>query len=119
MTQLIHEKYSIGGNTGTVDSFVGVDIGDVTGGVLDATDLLEGNNLLCFTFEIVKTFSPSILSNLLTTVAGPLEMLTNAIGSALLNMSCPAFSDMTMGGEPLLDGLKGTFPGAAKSGSAL
>lgn len=86
---------------------------------MDATDLLRGNNLLCFTFEVVKTFSPSILSNLLTTVAGPLEMVTSAIGSALLNISCPAFGDMTMGGMPLLEGLKDSFPGAAKSGSAL
>lgn len=111
--------YSIGGNTGTVNSFVGVDTSDITGGVLSATDLLEGNNLLCFTFEIVKTFSPSILSNLLTTVAGPLEMLTDAIGSALLSISCPAFGDMTLGGKPLLEGLEDKFPGAARSGSAL
>lgn len=39
---------SIGGNTGTVDSFTGVDIADLTGGVLNAATLLEDNNLLCF-----------------------------------------------------------------------
>lgn len=113
------ENYSIGGNTGTVDSFVGVDLTDVTGGILDATNLLQGNNLLCFTFEVVKTFSPSILSNILATIAAPLETLTNAIGSGLLDISCPAFDDMTLGGKPLLQGLQELFPGAALSGTAM
>jgi hypothetical protein len=39
---------NIGGNTGTVDSFVGVNVDDLTGGVLNAQTLLEGNNLFCF-----------------------------------------------------------------------
>lgn len=111
--------YSIGGNTGSVNTFVGVDLGDVTGGLLDATSLLEGNNLLCFTFEVVKTLTPSILSNLFATVAGPLEMITDAVGAAILNMSCPAFADMTFDGQPLLDGLLGFFPGANLSQSPL
>lgn len=110
---------SIGGNTGSVNSFVGVDLGDVTGGLLDATKLLEGNNLLCFTFEVVKTLTPSILSNLFETIAGPLELITDAIGAAILNMSCPAFEDMTFEGKPLLNGLLDLFPGASNSQSPL
>jgi hypothetical protein len=39
---------SVGGNTGTVDTFTGVDIADLTGGVLNAATLLESNNLFCF-----------------------------------------------------------------------
>lgn len=39
---------SIGGNTGTVDSFTGVDFADVTGGVFNSETLLKDNNLFCF-----------------------------------------------------------------------
>lgn len=39
---------SIGGNTGTVDSFTGVDFADLTGGVFNAENLLKDNNLFCF-----------------------------------------------------------------------
>lgn len=39
---------SVGGNTGTVDSFTGVDFANLTGGVFNAETLLEDNNLFCF-----------------------------------------------------------------------
>jgi hypothetical protein len=39
---------SIGGNTGTVNSFTGVNFEDLTGGILNAETLLEGLSLLCF-----------------------------------------------------------------------
>lgn len=41
----IVSRGSIGGNTGTVNSFTGVDLGDTTGGVYNAQTLFEGNNL--------------------------------------------------------------------------
>lgn len=110
---------SIGGNTGSVDTFVGVDMEDVTGGVLDSTTLLEGNNLLCLSFEIVKTLAPNILSNIFSTIAGPLDTLTDALGVDILNLTCPAFGDLTMGGKSLLAGLDDKFPGANKAGNAL
>lgn len=113
---------SIGGNTGTVNSFVGVDLADITGGVLNAATLLEGNNLLCFAFEVVKTLAPNILSSILSTVAtvaAPLEMLTDALGLDILNLTCPAFEDMTMGGTSLLAGLEDRFPGAKEAGNVL
>lgn len=116
---LTRTKYSLGGNTGSVNSFVGLDLSDVTGGVLNSTNLLENNNLLCFVFEVVKTAAPNILSNLFATVAEPLEILTNSIGVGLLNISCPAFKDLTVGGKSLLAGLQAQFPGAKKSGQIL
>jgi hypothetical protein len=39
---------SIGGNTGKVDSFTGLHIADLTGGILNAQSLLKDNNLFCF-----------------------------------------------------------------------
>ncbi|KAH0280839.1 Cloroperoxidase, partial [Aureobasidium melanogenum] len=109
---------SIGGNLGTVDSFAGLDLEDITGGVLNATSLLEENNLVCFVLEIVKTFSPDSLSSLFKTLEVPLKLVTDAVLDSLLSLNCPAFKDMTMDGTDLLSGLLGKHPGARKSGVA-
>ncbi|KAF7162398.1 hypothetical protein CNMCM6106_009372 [Aspergillus hiratsukae] len=113
------ELGSIGGNTGTVNSFTGVDMSDLTGGVLNLTTLLEGNNLLCLAFEVLKFASPNALAGLYKTLAVPLEMIDQVISVPLLNMACPAFNDLQMGGQPFWDAIMNDFPGAAKSGSAL
>jgi hypothetical protein len=114
-----HESSSIGGNTGTVNSFTGVNLADVTGGVLNVTTLLEGNNLLCLVFEVLKFASPNALAGLYKTLAAPLDLINKIIAVPLLDMSCPAFKDMQMGGRPLWDAIKDDFPGAMKSGGAL
>lgn len=111
-------EYSIGGNLGEVDSFAGVDLSDLTGGVFNLTNLLEDNNLLCLVFEILKFASPNALSGLYKTLAEPLELLTNVLDVPLLNMSCPAFEDMQVGGRPFWDAIQSDFPGALKSGSS-
>ncbi|KAH8805188.1 oxidase [Xylogone sp. PMI_703] len=112
------ELGSIGGNTGTVNSFAGVDLGNVTGGVLNAATLLEGNNLICFVFEVVQTLAPNSLSPLFSVLDVPLQLVTNTLGSALLNFTCPALKDLTVGGQSFEKGIQSMFPGAAKSGSA-
>lgn len=86
---------------------------------MNVATLLEGNNLLCFVSEVVKTVAPNILSNILTTIAAPLEMLIDALGLEILNLTCPAFEDMTMGGKSLFDGLEDVFPGAKMAGNVL
>lgn len=109
---------SIGGNLGQVDSFAGLDLEDITGGVLNATSLLEGNNLVCFVLEIVKTFTPDSLSSLFKTLEVPLKLINDAILDPILDLSCPAFKDMTVDGTDLLTGLLNKYPGASKSGYA-
>ncbi|KAG6985309.1 hypothetical protein G7Y79_00116g101790 [Physcia stellaris] len=44
---------SPGGNTGTPNSFVGVDPSNLSKGVFNAASLTKGNNLECFTFQLV------------------------------------------------------------------
>lgn len=110
---------SIGGNTGTVNSFTGLDLSDLTGGVLNATTLLEDNNLLCFIFEILKFASPNALAGIYQTLAVPLDFLTKALAIPLLDLACPAFQDMQLGGKPAWDAIIDLFPGAAKSTSIL
>ncbi|KAJ5595735.1 hypothetical protein N7450_002193 [Penicillium hetheringtonii] len=112
------ELGSIGGNLGEVNSFAGVDPADLTGGVLNLTNILEDNNLLCFVFEVLKFASPNALSGIYKTLSEPLEFITNALAEPLLNVTCPAFQDLQMGGKPIWEALQDDFPGALKSGRA-
>ncbi|KAH9904751.1 oxidase [Xylariomycetidae sp. FL2044] len=117
---LQHPKLaSVGGNLGEVNSFAGVDLEDVTGGVLNAASLLEGNNLLCFALEVVKTFAPNSLSTLFKVLETPLQLVNDALLDPLLDLSCPAFGDLTTGGTDLVSGLKDRFPGASSGNFAL
>lgn len=110
---------NIGGNTGTVNSFAGVDLTDVLGGVLNAGQLLEGNNLLCFALEVVKLASPNYLSNLYSLLAVPLSLVNDILAVPILSLACPQWKDLTMGGEPFMDALTAKYPGANMSSRAL
>ena len=110
---------SIGGNLGKVNSYAGVDLSDLTGGVLNLTKLLEGNNLLCFVFEIVKTVAPNSLSTLFKIIEVPLKLVTDTLGAAILDLTCPAFKDLTVGGKSFEEGIQVQFPGAKLGASVL
>ena len=114
-----YENSSIGGNTGPVNSFTSVNLGNLTGGLINVGTLLENNNLLCFAFQIVKFCSPNILSDLLSMLDVPLEMITKALAAPLLSLDCPARNDLNSGGEPIWEKLQELLPRAAKSGFAL
>lgn len=102
-----------------MNSFTGVDLGDISSGVVNLTTLLENNNLLCFVFEVLKTFLPNSLSGLLSTLDVPIRLVTDTLAQPLLSLSCPAWKDLTEGGEPLWDALQKQFPGATQAGSSL
>ena len=79
----LHPKFlSIGGNTGKTDSFTGVDIADLTGGIFNSADLLKGNNFGCFVYQLSAQARPDIL-------LGALNKLTDAIGSIISPLGCP------------------------------
>ncbi|XP_018915906.2 uncharacterized protein [Bemisia tabaci] len=48
------EFLSIGGNTGKVNSFVGVDPTNPSGSVFNAKNLAEGNNFFCYFFSLMQ-----------------------------------------------------------------
>lgn len=103
---------SIGGNTGTVNSFTGVDVGNLTGKVFNLETLLEGNNLLCFVFEIVKFAAPNALSSIFSVIDVPLQLITDALAQPLLNLACPAFEDLQTGGKNWFEYIADLYPGA-------
>ncbi|KAK5130482.1 hypothetical protein LTR08_002004 [Meristemomyces frigidus] len=83
----------IGGNTGTVNSFSGVDLGDISGGLVDSVDdLTDPARLGCFISQAIQADAPSFLSNVfsgaaLTTALG---LITTKLVPALAGLgSCP------------------------------
>lgn len=110
---------SIGGNVGSVNSFTVLNLTDVSSGLMNVPKLLEDNNLLCFILSIVKTVSPDSLSGIFATLAKPLQLLTDVLGTSLTDLSCPPAADMQYGGEPIWDSLLNTYPGAGRAGSCL
>jgi hypothetical protein len=111
------ELGSIGGNVGTVNSFTGVDLDDVLGGVLNAGQLLENNNLLCFALQVVRMASPNYLNNLYKTVEAPLKLVDGILGGkSLLNLGCPVWDELTLEGKPLWTALQDRYPGAKVGG---
>jgi hypothetical protein len=87
--------------------------------VLNSVSLLENNNLMCFVLELVKTFAPNSLSGLLKTIDAPLKLVLDIINVPLLSLACPAWKDLTEGGEPLWDAIQVKYSGAKKAGSSL
>jgi hypothetical protein len=80
---------SIGGNLGKVNSFAGVDITNLTGGVYNSAGLLEGDNAVCFAFQALQQAAPDVLKGLVLDVAGAMNKLTEAVSDVLSGIVCP------------------------------
>lgn len=79
----IHPKFlAIGGNTGTTNSFTGVNLENLTGGLFNLASLAEGNNLGCFVFQLAAQAKPDIL-------LGALTPLLDIVGQIIQPLSCP------------------------------
>lgn len=99
---------SIGGNTGTPNSFVGVDPSDLTGGVFNAATLTEGNNLFCYALQLTVQETPDILSGLFTDVDDAMSKLGPVLNNATDTLGCPKLNNIEKGQF-------GQFPGYTKS----
>lgn len=80
---------SFGGNTGRPNSFAGVDIGDLTGGVFNFANLLNPNNLFCFALQIAEAAAPDVLGSLYTDVRKAMTPLTDKVTQLLASKGCP------------------------------
>ncbi|KAJ7835035.1 Chloroperoxidase [Mycena leptocephala] len=86
------ETVLIGGNTGEVDSFVPIDITNLTGGVYSAASLLEGNNAFCFAFQFLQLAFPDIAINLEDLAAEILQQLAETLEP----LACPEFETLDL-----------------------
>ncbi|KAL6704030.1 hypothetical protein ACN47E_008794 [Coniothyrium glycines] len=79
----LHPKFlNVGGNTGKTNTFTGVDVSDLTGGLFKSATLLQGNNLACYVYQIAAQAKPDA-------VLGVLSRLTSAVGSIIGGLGCP------------------------------
>jgi hypothetical protein len=96
----------VGGNTGKVNSFVGVDLGDLTGGVYKGIDLLNPDKLVCFMFRLLLAVVPDLLQGGL--LGGILNVGLNLLTSTLV----PLFDPKCPGIQKWNGNLLKQFPGA-------
>jgi len=100
---LLHPKFlDVGGNMGSVNSFAGVDIANLTGGVLNSESLLQGNNLACLAYQASAQVKPDV-------VLGAVNQLTDALGNLSTKLACPQLAALD---ESQLQ----MFPGYTRSG---
>lgn len=104
IAQVVPEAVSVGGNTGTVNSFTGVDLGDLTGGAYRTSDLLVPGKFACFFYQLTLALVPDFLRSqaLGTFLAGALTLLHNRI-DPLVDPQCATIGKVSfffsMGGS--------------------
>lgn len=91
-------SFMLGGNTGKVNSFVGVDIDALTGGTYDEANLFQGNNFGCFALQLMQAALPSYLATLLSDITPAMALINEMTASVLSPLSCPqlAYYNATM-----------------------
>lgn len=94
-----------GCNAGKVNSFVGIDVGYLTGGLFNAATLLEGNNLICFWYQILQAVIPHGARSQLLDVYAELDKTFRL--PAISGLGCP---QLTKYDKSLFD----QFPGYAE-----
>ena len=92
-----HEFVSIGGNTGTVNSFAGLDPSNFTGGVYTSSNLLQGNNAICYGLELSLMEAPDLLSNFYSNVDAALAALAAVTNPAISALGCPKLNAINKG----------------------
>ena len=100
MAQTVPEVLSVGGNTGTVNSFTGVDLGDITTGVYRTKDLADPKKLVCFFYQLTLSVLPDFLrSQLLGSIlASALNLLHSTI-DPLVDPSCAKIGRFSHGSK--------------------
>jgi hypothetical protein len=70
--------------------------GDLTGGIFNATTLLEGNNLACFAMQVVQQAAPDLIkcAGALSDLTSALSSLSGALGGVLDVLSCPQLTKL-------------------------
>ena len=88
----------MGGNTGTVNSFAGVDLGDITGGAYETSDLTNPKKFVCYLYELSLAIVPDFLRSeaLGNALAGALNLLQTEV-SPLVDPSCAKIGELVLG----------------------
>ena len=82
------EFFSVSSNTGETNTFTYVDVENLTGGAFNASNLLQGNNAICFGLETSPQEAPDILSGLYSDVSSAMDLLGPTINTATNGLAC-------------------------------
>lgn len=96
----------VGGNTGAPNSYVGVDTGNLTGGVFDAASLAEGNNAVCFLLQASQQGLPDVADRALGLVGSVAGWAVQQLGPLAQGLACPQLAAFD-------NSLFSEFPGAS------
>lgn len=91
------ETFKLGGNTGTTNSFTGVDVGNLTGGAYNAQTLMQGNNLGCFAFQALQVGLPDALHGVVANVAASVNLLNQYINPITTKLNCTPLQTYNQG----------------------
>ncbi|TVY73471.1 Aromatic peroxygenase [Lachnellula suecica] len=86
-----------GGNTGTPNSFVGLDVANLTGGVYNAADLFNGDNLACFSYNILQEGIPDFLSDILNDITPVTSFINKYVGPIVGGLNCTQIEGQSTG----------------------
>ncbi|QRW04457.1 peroxidase family 2 domain protein [Ceratobasidium sp. AG-Ba] len=84
MATVVPEALSVGGNTGKVNTFTGLDLSNLTGGIYNVQTLLEGNNLVFLLEQAI----PDIAKGLLSDITSILNLVTSNLLPQLSTLGC-------------------------------
>ena len=95
---VVPEAVSVGGNTGEVNTFTGVDLGNITGGVYQTSDLTNPTKFVCFFYQLTLAIVPDFLRSeaLGSALAGALNLLQTQI-SPFVDPSCATIGELILG----------------------
>ena len=81
IAEKVPQAVSVGGNTGTVNSYAAVNLGDLTGGAYQTTDLLNPPQFVCYFYQLTLAVVPDFLRSraLGTLLASALNLLHSKI----------------------------------------
>jgi hypothetical protein len=67
-----------------------VDPGNLAGGVFNAANLLQGNNIRCFFFNAAQQAVPAVLKGVVSDLTPALALLNKNLTPILTRLDCPA-----------------------------
>lgn len=102
MAAVVPEAVSVGGNTGEVNTFTGVDLGNITGGAYQTSDLTNPTKFVCFFYQLTLAIVPDFLRSeaLGSALAGALSLLQTEI-SPFVDPSCAKIGESILRGRYL------------------
>jgi hypothetical protein len=99
--------------SGKVDSF-GIDVSNLTSGILNAEVHLKCKNALCLGLELLIEFCPSMLHSRYTTTITLLKDITDKFVVAITSLKRLQLTKANNAGTNLLNNFKALYPGFAK-----